>query len=96
MNEAASSPQSGIATTTAISPTTVDLLVTRVQSLLSMERVTNDPRSIHTVAEQAAKFMQHMGMLEDSMMARVLDTSEEGLLKHVLSLIHISEPTRRS
>lgn len=87
MNEAASSPQSGSATTTAISPTTVDMLVTRVQSLLSMERVTNDPRSIHTVAEQAAKFMQQMGMLEDSMMARVLDTSEEGLLKHVVRTV---------
>jgi len=68
-----------------ISPAAMDMLAARVRQLIASEGLNSiKPQSVCTIAEQAAKFMQQTGMLDESLCSRLMDPSNENALKSML------------
>ncbi|KAL4401562.1 DNA-binding transcription factor [Malassezia pachydermatis] len=70
---------------TNISPAAVDMLVERVRKLVSAEGLDNaKTHSIRGIAEQTAKFMQQLGLLDETTCSNLFDPSDERFLKKLL------------
>ncbi|WFD18320.1 hypothetical protein MCAP1_000521 [Malassezia caprae] len=68
-----------------ISPAAMDMLAARVRQLVASEGLNGvKGQSARIVAEQAAKFMQQMGMLDETLCSRLMDSSNEDALRNML------------
>lgn len=68
-----------------ISPATIDMLAARVRQLIALEGLHNNkPQAVRNIAEQIAKYMQQMGLLEEANISRLMDLRDGGFLKIVL------------
>lgn len=67
-----------------MSPAAMDMFAARVRQLIAAEGMnTNKPQSARSIAEQAVKFMQQMGILDESVCSRLMEPGNEDFLKNV-------------